>query len=125
MEGRHTLPGRGEKMNRLRSNPWAVLLVLCTGFFMILLDTTIVNIALPSIIDNLQASLDQILWVVNSYILVYAVLLITSGRLGDLYGQRNLFIGGMVIFVVASGYCGLAPDINHLIVGRVVQGIGG
>jgi EmrB/QacA subfamily drug resistance transporter len=75
--------------------------------------------------DTLSASLDDILWVLNAYILVYAVLLITSGRLGDMYGQRNLFIGGMATFVLASAYCGLAPDINHLIAGRVIQGIGG
>ncbi len=112
-------------MAKLRSNPWAVLLVLCMGFFMILLDTTIVNIAIPSIIDSLQASLDQILWVLNSYILVYAVLLITAGRLGDLLGPRNLFAGGMAIFVAASAYAGLAPDTGHLIAARSLQGIGG
>lgn len=112
-------------MAKLRSNPWAVLLVLCMGFFMILLDTTIVNIAIPSIIDTMGASLDQVLWVLNSYILVYAVLLITAGRLGDIVGQRNLFATGMAIFVVASAYAGLSPDTGHLIAARVLQGIGG
>src|SRR5512146_1061624 len=112
-------------MARLRANPWAVLLVLCMGFFMILLDTTIVNIAIPSIVDTLQASLDQILWVLNSYILVYAVLLITAGRLGDILGQRNLFAAGMAIFVAASAYAGLAPDTGHLIAARSLQGVGG
>ena len=67
-------------------NPWLVLMVLCLGFFMILLDTTIVNIAIPDMIDELDASLDQILWVLNAYILAYAVLLITAGRLGELFG---------------------------------------
>src|SRR5450756_2574016 len=99
-------------MARLRSNPWIVLLVLCMGFFMILLDTTIVNIAIPSIIDSFQASLDQILWVLNAYILVYAVLLITAGRMGDLLGQRNLFAAGMAIFVVSSAFAGQAQDSN-------------
>jgi EmrB/QacA subfamily drug resistance transporter len=108
-----------------RSNPWVILVVLCAGFFMILLDTTIVNIAIPSIIDGLHATLDQILWVLNAYILVYAVLLITAGRLGDLYGQRTLFATGMAVFTVASAFCGLAQDTNQLIVARVVQGIGG
>ena len=112
-------------MARLRSNPWAVLLVLCMGFFMILLDTTIVNIAIPSIIDSFQASLDQILWVLNAYILVYAVLLITAGRMGDLLGQRNLFAAGMAIFVVSSAFAGQAQDSNQLIAARVIQGIGG
>jgi EmrB/QacA subfamily drug resistance transporter len=95
------------------------------GFFMILLDTTIVNIAIPSIIDALQASLDQILWVLNAYILVYAVLLITAGRLGDIYGQRTLFAAGLALFTLASAFCGLAQDINQLILARVIQGIGG
>ena len=92
---------------------------------MILLDTTIVNIAIPSIIDGLNASLDQILWVLNAYILVYAVLLITAGRLGDLFGQRNIFAAGLVIFTAASAACGLAQDPNQLIAFRVVQGVGG
>jgi len=102
-----------------------VLLVLCTGFFMILLDTTVVNIAIPSMIEGLHASLDQILWVLNGYILVYAVLLITAGRLGDLYGQRNVFAVGLVVFTAASAYCGLAPDVLHLQIARVIQGTGG
>ena len=106
-------------------NPWLALLVLCMGFFMILLDTTIVNIAIPSIIDGLKATLDQILWVLNAYILVYAVLLITASRLGDRYGQRNLFVAGLVVFTLASALCGLAQDSNQLIAGRVIQGVGG
>ena len=106
-------------------NPWLALLVLCMGFFMILLDTTIVNIAIPSIIDGLKASLDQILWVLNAYILVYAVFLITASRLGDRFGQRNLFIAGLLVFTVASALCGFAQDSNQLIAGRVIQGIGG
>jgi EmrB/QacA subfamily drug resistance transporter len=112
-------------MTRLRANPWAVLVVLCMGFFMILLDITIVNIAIPSMIDGLHASLDQILWVLNSYTLVYAVLLISAGRLGDLYGQRNMFAAGMAVFVVGSAFCGLAQDSNQLIAARVLQGVGG
>lgn len=108
-----------------QSNPWLVLLVLCLGFFMILLDTTIVNIAIPSIIDGLHASLDSILWVLNAYILVYAVLLITAGRLGDIFGQRNLFAIGLVIFTLASAGCGLAQNPGELILGRVIQGVGG
>ena len=106
-------------------NPWLALLVLCLGFFMILLDTTIVNIAIPSIIDGLKATLDEILWVLNAYILVYAVLLITASRLGDRFGQRNLFVAGLAVFTLASALCGLAQDSNQLIAGRVIQGIGG
>ncbi len=106
-------------------NPWLALIVLCMGFFMILLDTTIVNIAIPSIIDSLKASLDSILWILNSYILVYAILLITASRLGDRFGQRNLFVIGLVVFTLASAACGVAQDTNQLIVARVVQGVGG
>jgi EmrB/QacA subfamily drug resistance transporter len=106
-------------------NPWLVLIFLSLGFFMILLDTTIVNIAIPSIISALHSSLDQILWVLNAYLLVYAVLLITCGRLGDIVGQRRLFILGLVIFTTASALCGLAQDGNQLIAARVLQGVGG
>src|SRR6059036_2706820 len=91
-----------------RRSPWIILLVLCLGFFMILLYLTIVNVAIPSIIDGLHAGLDEILWVLNAYILVYAVLLITAGRLGDMYGQRKLFAIGLFIFTVASALCGFA-----------------
>ena len=106
-------------------NPWVVLLVVCFGFFMILLDLTIVNIAIPSIIDGLKATLDQVLWVLNAYILVYAVLLITAGRLGDMFGPKWLFLGGMAIFTLASIACSVAQDPNQLIAARVVQGVGG
>src|SRR5712671_2191847 len=112
-------------MAQARTNPWLVLLVLTTGFFMILLDTTIVNVAIPAMSTGLNTTLDQILWVLNSYILVYAVLLITAGRLGDLYGQRTLFAIGLAIFTVASGLCGFAQDANQLIVARILQGVGG
>jgi EmrB/QacA subfamily drug resistance transporter len=108
-----------------RHSPWLVLFVLCLGFFMILLDTTIVNIAIPDMIDRLHASLDQILWVLNAYILVYAVLLITAGRLGDLYGPKQLFMTGLVIFTLASAACGFATTPGQLIAARVAQGLGG
>ncbi|HEX5503011.1 MAG TPA: DHA2 family efflux MFS transporter permease subunit [Thermomicrobiales bacterium] len=107
-----------------RVNPWAVLAVLCLGLFMTLLDLTIVNIAIPSIIDGLAATLDQILWVLNAYSLVFAVLLITSGRLGDLLGPRNLFVGGLAVFTAASALSGLAHDPTQLILARAAQGLG-
>src|SRR5256712_1895203 len=112
-------------MAQARTNPWLVLLVLTTGFFMILLDTTIVNVAIPAMSAGLNTTLDQILWVLNAYILVYAVLLITAGRLGDLYGQRNLFAIGLFIFTVASAVCGTSQNATELIAARVLQGIGG
>jgi EmrB/QacA subfamily drug resistance transporter len=108
-----------------RTNPWAVLTVLCLGFFMVLLDITIVNIAIPSMIDSLRAGLDQVLWVLNAYTLTYAVLLITAGRLGDRFGQRTLFAIGLALFTAASALCGLARDPNQLIAARVLQAIGG
>src|SRR5258708_39958113 len=112
-------------MAQARTNPWLVLVVLTTGFFMIMLDTTIVNVAIPAMSAGLKTTLDQILWVLNSYILVYAVLLITAGRLGDLYGQRSLFALGLAIFTIASGLCGFSQDANQLIVARILQGGGG
>jgi EmrB/QacA subfamily drug resistance transporter len=111
-------------VSKWHGNPWAILITLSLGFFMTLLDLTIVNIAIPSMITALGASLDEILWVVNAYVLVLAVLLITAGRLGDLRGQRNLFVAGVVVFTLASLACGLAPNPTLLIAFRAVQGIG-
>jgi EmrB/QacA subfamily drug resistance transporter len=111
-------------VRQYRGNPWAVLLVVSLGFFMTLLDLTIVNIAIPNMITKLNASLDDILWVINAYALVLAVLLITAGRLGDLLGQRTVFFGGVALFTVASAACGLAPGAGWLIAFRAVQGLG-
>src|SRR5580765_4664247 len=108
-------------MAEKRSNPWLVLVVLVTGFFMIMLDTTIVNVAIPAMSAGLNTTLDQILWVLNAYILVYAVLLITAGRLGDLYGQRNLFAIGLAIFTLASALCGPSQDENQLIAADALE----
>ena len=111
-------------MAKWHGNPWAVLLTLSMGFLMTLLDLTIVNIAIPSMIDQLDASLDEVLWVINAYVLVLAVLLITFGRLGDLRGQRNMFIAGVAVFTLASLACGLAQNPTELIAARAVQGLG-
>ncbi|HZM84199.1 MAG TPA: MFS transporter [Candidatus Limnocylindrales bacterium] len=106
-------------------SPWFILSILCLGFFMILLDTTIVNIAVPEMTVTLGSTLDQILWIVNAYTLTYATLLITGGRLGDLFGQKRLFIVGLTIFTLASALCGLAQSPGQLIATRVLQGVGG
>ncbi|MEW2517885.1 MFS transporter [Actinacidiphila alni] len=111
-------------MNKWRGNPWVILTILSFGFFMTLLDLTIVNIAIPDMVDSIDASLDQILWVVNAYTLALAVLMITAGRLGDLMGKKNLFIGGVTLFTAASLACGLAQDPWQLIAFRAVQGFG-
>ncbi|MFE2322584.1 DHA2 family efflux MFS transporter permease subunit [Streptomyces sp. NPDC059385] len=111
-------------MRKWAGNPWAVLVTMSLGFFMTLLDLTIVNIAIPEMIDALGATLDQTLWVVSGYALVLAVLLITAGRLGDLWGPRNLFVAGVVVFTAASIACGLATGPVMLIAARGVQGLG-
>ena len=106
-------------------SPWLVLAVLCLGFFVVLLDTTIVNIALPALTTDLNASLDQVLWIVNAYILTYAGLLITGGRIGDLYGPKRLFMVGLTLFTAASAACGLAQTPAQLVAARALQGVGG
>ncbi len=106
------------------SRPKLALAVLSLGLFMTLLDLTIVNIAIPGITESLQASLDQVLWVLNAYSLLYAVLLITSGRLGDILGPRNVFAAGIAIFTAASLVSGLAQNPAELILARAAQGIG-
>ena len=113
-----------QSTSSLRGNPWAILGVLMLGSFMALLDLTIVNIAIPSILGGLHASLDQILWILNAYSLVFAVLLITSGRLGDLFGPRTMFALGIVVFTLGSLASGLAQDPTWLIASRAVQGLG-
>ena len=111
-------------MTKFRGNPWAVLLVVTLGFFMTLLDLTIVNIAIPDMITKLHASLDDVLWVINAYTLVLAALLVTAGRLGDLIGQRVMFVIGVALFTAASAACGLASGPGWLIAFRAVQGLG-
>jgi EmrB/QacA subfamily drug resistance transporter len=111
-------------VRKYAGNPWLVLLVVSLGFFMTLLDLTIVNIAIPNMITKLHASLDDVLWVINAYALVLAVLVITAGRLGDLVGPRTLFAAGVALFTLASAACGLSPSPGWLIAFRAVQGLG-
>src|SRR5260370_18479771 len=103
----------------------AALAILCLGAFLVVLEQPIVNIAIPSIMPGLHSSLDQVLWVLNAYTLVYAALLITGGRLGDLYGPRRLLIVGILVFGGASVACALARSPEILIAARVLQGVGG
>lgn len=107
-----------------RAGDWAILLTLSLGFFMTLLDLTIVNIAIPDMRRELHASLAEIGWVINAYVIVLAVLMITAGRLGDLRGRRNLFIIGIATFTLASAAAGLSRTGTELIAARVVQGFG-
>lgn len=110
-------------MSTARS-PWLVLVALVLGQVLTLLDTTVVNVAIPTLTRDLDASLDSVLWVINSYVLAYAVLLISGGRLGDLVGQRRMFVIGVSLFTLASAVCGASQTPGQLIAARVVQGIG-
>jgi EmrB/QacA subfamily drug resistance transporter len=113
-----------ETLSKRRGNEWAVLLTLGLGFFMTLLDLTIVNIAIPDMSRGLHASLAEIGWVINAYVIVLAVLMITGGRLGDLRGKRGLFIAGVATFTVASLACGLSQTAGEVITARAFQGLG-
>jgi EmrB/QacA subfamily drug resistance transporter len=104
---------------------WFALLVLCLGDLMIVLDSTIVNVALPSIREDLGFSAESLAWVVNAYLLTFGGFLLLGGRLGDLYGQRRLFLGGITLFTLASLACGLATSQEFLVGARAVQGVGG
>src|ERR1700741_3017633 len=104
---------------------WLALYVLCGGMLMIVLDATIVNVALPSIQDDLGFSQSSLAWVVNAYMIPFGGLLLLAGRLGDLLGQRRVFLVGLAIFTVASLACALSPAQGVLIGARFVQGIGG
>ena len=104
---------------------WIALIVLCMGSLMIVLDTTIVNVALPSIKTSLHFSGTSLAWVVNAYLLTFGGFLLLGGRLGDLYGHRRLFLIGITLFTLASLSCGLADSEAFLVTARAVQGLGG
>ncbi|MBN3846331.1 DHA2 family efflux MFS transporter permease subunit [Paraburkholderia sp. Ac-20342] len=104
---------------------WLALIVLCLGVLMIVLDTTIVNVALPSIAADLGFSETSLVWVVNAYMLTFGGCLLLGGRLGDLYGHRKLFLSGITLFTLASLACGMANSQVLLVAARAVQGLGG
>ena len=104
---------------------WIALFILCGGSLMIVLDTTIVNVALPSIREDLGFSQTSLAWVVNAYLLTFGGFLLLGGRLGDLFGHRRLFLLGITLFTVASLACGLSTSQELLIGARAVQGLGG
>ena len=103
---------------------WRALWALVIGFFMILLDTTIVSTAMPTIMASLDADISGILWVNSAYLLTFAVPLLVTGRLGDRFGPRNIYLIGMAIFSLASLWCGLSDSLGSLIAARAVQGLG-
>src|SRR3954463_9641859 len=104
---------------------WWTLVAVCTATFMLLLDITIVNVALPAIERALDASFSDLQWVVDAYALGLATCVLTAGALADLFGRKRLFLIGVVLFTIASAACGLANDALFLIIARGIQGIGG
>ncbi|MBN9610130.1 MAG: MFS transporter [Actinobacteria bacterium 69-20] len=103
---------------------WAALWALCLGFFMILVDSTIVSVAIPTMMVSLHASINEVLWVTSAYLLAYAVPLLITGRLGDRFGPKALYQTGLVIFTASSAWCGLSGSIGMLVTARVFQGLG-
>ena len=104
--------------------PWPALFALCLGFFMILVDTTIVTVATPAIIEDLDAEVNDVVWVTSAYLLAYAVPVLITGRLGDRFGPRRIYLIGLSVFTLASLWCGLTDTVEALILARVVQGLG-
>src|ERR671931_1834141 len=104
---------------------WLALYLLCLASLMIVLDVTVVNVALPSIKTDLGFSETSVAWVVNGYLLTYGGFLLLGGRLGDIFGHRRLFLSGIILFTVASLACGLSTAQGVLVAARAVQGIGG
>src|SRR5262245_19699638 len=104
---------------------WLALLIVCLGSLMIVLDVTIVGVALPSIREDLGFSETSLAWVVNAYLLTFGGFLLLGGRLGDLFGHRRLFIAGIAVFTLASLACGLSTSQAMLVSARAVQGVGG
>ncbi len=142
--GRHRAPGGADRAVRADRTPgtsggpyvpggrtlgpmrkWFPLVAICIGTFMLLIDVTIVNVALPDIARDLETTFTQLQWVVDVYALALAALVLGAGSLADLYGRRRLYLIGLVVFALSSLACGLAPDAGWLIAARGVQGVGG
>ncbi len=104
---------------------WIALYVLCVGMLMIVLDATVVNVALPSIQNDLHFTQSSLAWVVNAYLIAFGGLLLLAGRFGDLIGRKTVFMAGLCVFTLASLMCGLAQSQEVLVIARFVQGVGG
>jgi Arabinose efflux permease len=103
---------------------WSILGVLCLSLFVIVVDNTVVNVALPTISRELDAGVSELQWIVDGYVLVFASLLLTGGIAGDRYGRKKIFMAGLAIFTLASALCGLSQSTNQLIAARAFQGVG-
>ena len=112
-----TAPAQGRK--------WLTLAAMCFGLFLIMLDNTIVNVALPSIQRQLNASPSTLEWTINAYVLAFAVLIMLGGKLGDRFGRKKMFLVGLTIFTAMSAACALAPTAEWLVAFRTGQGVGG
>ncbi|EOM77361.1 multidrug efflux transport protein [Rhodococcus rhodnii LMG 5362] len=119
-----TTPTEATRPDGSERSPWPALWALVIGFFMILVDSTIVAVANPAIMADLGADVNRVVWVTSAYLLTYAVPLLVTGRLGDRFGPKNIYMIGLVIFTASSLWCGRAGDIEMLIVARAVQGLG-
>src|SRR4029079_891012 len=115
------IPTRSDNSERRR---WTTLAIVCMAQLMIVLDVTIVNVALPAIQNDLGFSQANLTWVVNGFLITFGSLLLLAGRLGDLLGRKRIFIGGLVFFTMASLLCGIAPSQELLVGARFLQGIG-
>ena len=107
-----------------KSRPWAALWSVSAGFFMIMLDTTIVGVAQPQLQAGLHTSLNAVIWASTAYMVAYAVPMLFTGRLGDQCGPRIVYVSGLIVFTFASACCGLASGISMLITARVLEGLG-
>src|SRR6202007_3030711 len=128
-ETRRAGPRRADLTQRWNStskstNPWNALWAMMIGFFMIMVDSTVVAVANPTIMGDFHTGYDTVVWVTSAYLLGYAVVLLVAGRLGDRFGTKNLYLAGLVVFTTASLWCGLSGSAAMLITARVVQGIG-
>ena len=113
-------------MRRVPATPskWLTLIAACLGLGMLMVDMFVVNVALPAIGRDLQATLSAIAWIVSGYVLVIGVLPVAMGRLGDIFGRRRIYLAGLVTFILASIACGMAHSIAALVIFRVLQGVG-
>ena len=122
-----TSPGQGTPgghLDETMENPWPALWALVLGFFMLLVDTSILTVATPAIMTDLGAGVNDVIWVTSAYLLAYVVPLLITGRLGDRFGPKRVYLVGLVVFTLSSLWCGLADDIGTLVTARVLQGLG-